>query len=200
MLNRVLGGFAKHPNVGAYLLVGLGCEQATISSLLDDQRLVQIDGTTNQRSGPPIFSMQDMGGTVKTVEAAVRQVAEMLPAANDVKREPIPASEIILGTECGGSDGNSGITANPAVGVATDMLVACGGTSILAETTEIFGAEHLLTRRAVSKEVADKLLERIEWWKWYAGIYGSELDANPSAGNKEGGVDDDCRKVAGSCG
>ena len=102
--------------------------------------------------------MQDLGGTAKTVEAGVRRIAELLPRANDVRREPIPASEIMLGTECGGSDGNSGITANPALGVASDLVVACGGTAILSETPEIYGAEHLLTRRARSPEVADKLI------------------------------------------
>ena len=96
-------------------------------------------------------------------------MSELLPRANDVKREPIPASEILLGTNCGGSDGNSGVTCNPALGVASDMIVACGGTSALAETTEVYGAEHLLTRRAVSVAVADKLLERIKWWLWHTG-------------------------------
>jgi altronate hydrolase len=198
MLNRVLAGIARHPNIGAYLLIGLGCEQGAMGYLLEDQRLVQIDGISKHRNGPPVFSMQDMGGTVKTVEAAVRKVAELLPLANDVKRVPIPASEIILGTECGGSDGNSGITANPAVGVASDVLVACGGTSILAETTEIYGAEHLLTRRAASVEVANKLIERIKWWLWHTSIYGAELDNNPSVGNKEGGLTTIAEKSLGA--
>jgi len=132
--------------------------------------------------------MQDEGGTVKTVEAGVRRLAELLPAANDVSRVPIPASELILATECGGSDACSGLAANPAVGVASDMVVAAGGTAILSETSEIFGAEHLLTRRAVSVEVADKLIERIKWWQWYASIFGGTLDHNPSAGNKAGGL------------
>jgi altronate hydrolase len=105
-----------------------------------------------------------------------------------VRRDSIPASEIVLGTNCGGSDGNSGVTANPALGIASDLIVACGGTSILAETDEIYGAEHLLTRRAVSKPVAEKLIERIEWWKWYSGIFGGQMDNNPSLGNKEGGL------------
>ena len=188
MLNRVMGGIAKHPNIGAYLLIGLGCEQGAMGHLLSEQRLVQIEGTPDQSKGPPVFSMQDVGGMVKTVEAGVQQIAEILPRANDVRREPIPVSEIILATECGGSDGNSGVTANPAVGVASDLLVACGGTSILAETSEIYGAEHLLTRRARTPEIANKLLERIEWWHWYVGLYGAELDNNPSVGNKEGGL------------
>ncbi|MEX0820379.1 MAG: altronate dehydratase family protein, partial [Pirellulaceae bacterium] len=196
MLNRVMGGMAKHPNIGGYLLCNLGCETGTMGSLLDGQKLVQLDGATGQ--GPPVFTMQDYGGTTKTVEAAVKKVAEMLPAVNDVRREPIPASEIILATECGGSDGNSGITANPAVGFASDMLVACGGTSILAETSEIYGAEHLLTRRAVSTTVADKLIERINWWLWYVKVFGCELDNNPSAGNKAGGLTTIAEKSLGA--
>jgi len=198
MLNRVMGGMARHANIGGYLLVNLGCETGTLGSLLEQEKLVQIDGASGQRSGPPIFTMQDLGGTTKTVEAAAAKVAQMLPMVNDVKREPIPASEIILGTECGGSDGNSGVSANPAVGCASDLIVACGGTTILSETSEIYGAEHLLTRRAVSKRVADKLLERINWWLWYASIFGAQLDNNPSAGNKAGGLTTIAEKSLGA--
>ena len=188
MLNRVMGGIAKHANIGAYLLIGLGCEQGAMGHLLQEQNLVQIEGFETESKGPPVFSMQDVGGTPKTVAAGVKLIGEMLPRVNDIQREKIPVSEIILGTECGGSDGNSGVTCNPAVGVATDLLVACGATSILAETPEIYGAEHLLTRRARTPEVANKLLERLEWWQQYAGHYGAELDNNPSMGNKEGGL------------
>ncbi|MFO0905324.1 MAG: altronate dehydratase family protein [Pirellulales bacterium] len=197
ILNRVMGGVARHPNIGGYLLIGLGCEQTAIGHLLRDQHLVQIDGT-GTRHGPPVFSMQDMGGTVKTVDAAVRAVTEMLPRVNDVRRVTMPASEIVLGTNCGGSDGNSGVTCNPALGVASDMLVACGGTSILAETTEIYGAEHLLTRRARSVAVADKLLEHIRWWLWYTKTFGCEIDNNPSVGNKEGGLTTIAEKSLGA--
>jgi altronate hydrolase len=111
---------------------------------------------------------------------------------------PIPASEIILGTNCGGSDGNSGITCNPALGVASDMLVACGGTTVLAETTEIYGAEHLLTRRAKTPAIADKLLDRIKWWLWHTSLYGVEIDSNPSVGNKEGGLTTIAEKSLGA--
>ena len=136
---------------------------------------------------------------MKTVEAAVKILTEqLLPKANALKREPIPASEIILATKCGGSDGNSGITANPALGVAADMVVACGGTAILAETTELYGAEHLLTRRAISVSVADKLLKKIEWWKWYTGVFGASIDGNPSVGNKEGGLTTIAEKSLGA--
>lgn len=198
MLNRVMGGIARHPNIGAYLLIGLGCEQAAMGYLVESQRLVQIDGVKNESTLPPVFSMQDMGGTQKTVEAAVAKLSELLPRANDVTREPIPASEIVLATECGGSDGNSGITANPALGIAADRIVACGGTAILSETVEIYGAEHLLTRRAVNPAVADKLLERIRWWQDYVAKFGGELDNNPSVGNKEGGLTTIAEKSLGA--
>lgn len=197
MLNRVLGGIATHPNIAAYLLIGLGCEQASPGFLIQQQNLVQIEGTGNPQ-GPLVLSMQDCGGTAKTVAAAAAKVEELLPRVNAMQRETVPASELILATECGGSDGNSGITANPAVGAAADLLVACGGTSILAETTEIYGAEHLLTRRAVSAEVGQKLLDRIEWWKWYANLFGAELDNNPTVGNKLGGLTTIAEKSLGA--
>ena len=198
MLNRVMGGMAKHPNVGAFLLIGLGCEQTSLDYLLEEQRLVQIDGVGSSQPGPPVFTIQETGGTVKTVEAGVRALAELLPRANEAQREPIPASELVVGLECGGSDGYSGITANPALGVASDRVVACGGTAILSETTEIYGAEHLLTRRARNVEVADKLLEQIEWWKWYANTFDTVLDSNPTVGNKQGGLTTIAEKSLGA--
>jgi altronate hydrolase len=188
-LNRVMGGIARHPNIGGYVLIGLGCETATLGYLLDDQKLVQIGGASGGGvKRPPVLSMQDVGGTTKTIEAAARLVADMLPRANDVRRESVPLSELVLGTNCGGSDGNSGITANPALGVASDKIVAAGGTVILGETTEIYGAEQLLTRRARTPEVAQKLIDRIEWREWYTGLFGCTPDNNPSPGNKEGGL------------
>lgn len=196
LLARTLGGIARHPNIGGFLLIGLGCENAAMGYLLQSQGLAQINGA--QRGLPPVLSMQDCGGTRKTVEAGVRMLAELLPQANDVRRVPIPASEILLGTNCGGSDGNSGVTCNPALGIASDMIVACGGTTALAETTEIYGAEHLLTRRAKSVAVADKLLERIAWWLWHTKLYGVEIDNNPSVGNKEGGLTTIAEKSLGA--
>ncbi|HEY1067096.1 MAG TPA: altronate dehydratase family protein, partial [Pirellulales bacterium] len=187
-LNRVLGGYAKHANIGAYLMIGLGCETGALGHLQQDQNLYQIRGAQVAPGAPKILVMQDLGGTAKTVEAAVKALAELLPAANDVKRVPIPASEIILGTNCGGSDGNSGVTANPALGVAGDMLVAAGGTSVLAETPEIYGAEHVLTRRAKTREVGEKLVARIKWWEDYTRKFGVVIDNNPSPGNKAGGL------------
>jgi altronate hydrolase len=186
-LDRTLAGFARHANIGAYILVGLGCEIVQANHLITNEHLelVQLNGT---KSSPLALSIQECGGIGKTVEAGVKAVAELLPRVNDVKRTSISAKHIILGTNCGGSDGNSGVTANPALGVASDLIVQQGGTTILGETTEIYGAEHILTRRAVSKEVGEKLVERIKWWEWYTSIFGAEINNNPSPGNKEGGL------------
>jgi altronate hydrolase len=196
LLTRVLGGMAKHPNIGGYVLIGLGCETMTIGHLMEEQNLIQINGIAGGQppsgsasiSRPPVLVMQDLGGTAKTVEAGVKLVEQLLPQVNSLSRQAVSASEIILGTNCGGSDGNSGITANPALGVASDMIVACGGTTILGETPEIYGAEQMLTRRARTPEVADKLIDRIKWWEWYTGVFGGSCDNNPSPGNKEGGL------------
>ena len=135
-----------------------------------------------------MFNIQDTGGTRKTVEKGVALVKEMLPAANRAKREPCSRSHITIGLQCGGSDGYSGISANPALGAAVDLLVAHGGTAILSETPEIYGAEHLLTRRAVKREVGEKLIERIHWWEHYTKVNEGEMNNNPSPGNKAGGL------------
>jgi altronate hydrolase len=187
-LARTQAGFALHPNVGAYLIIGLGCETASIPFLVDQGGLVQISSPQNERRLPPILVMQELGGTTKTINAGLRQIEELLPQVNNVRRETIPASEIILGLNCGGSDGNSGVTANPALGVASDMLVAAGGAAVLAETPEIYGAEHLLIRRARNRQIGEKLAARISWWEHYAAMFGTRLDNNPSPGNKEGGL------------
>jgi altronate hydrolase len=194
-LDRTLAGFAKHPNVGAYVLVGLGCETGQAGHLIERQDLVQIklpgQAVAVAQDGklrPKAITIQECGGIPKTIATLTRMIAEMLPAVNDVRRTKQPASKIVLGTNCGGSDGNSGITANPALGIASDMIVAQGGTSILAETTEIYGAEHLLTRRAKTRAIGEKLVERIKWWEWYTSIFGAEINNNPSVGNKEGGL------------
>lgn len=198
ILNRVMGGIARHPNIGGYLLIGLGCEKVTLDYLVSDQNLVQIDGQTSQPKAATTMTIQASGGTAQTIAAAIERVRELLPRVNDVQREPIPAEELIVATQCGGSDGNSGITANPAVGVASDRIVACGGTSILAETTEIVGAEQILTRRAQSELVGRKLLDRIKWWEWYAGIFGESIDDNRSAGNAAGGLTTIAEKSLGA--
>ena len=189
MLARTLAGFARHPNIAAYLVVGLGCETSQASFLAETHGLVQLNLPGRSVAPRPlIMNIQDEGGVRKTVERGVAALQEMLPDVNRARREPIPASEIMLGLNCGGSDGNSGVTANPALGVASDLLVACGGTSILAETPEIYGGEHLLTRRAVTPAVAEKLIERIRWWEEYAAKFGAKIDNNPSVGNKKGGL------------
>lgn len=188
-LNRVLSGFAKHPNIGAYVIVGLGCETGPGSFLAEKTGLVQLQIPGQEPDALPlILNIQDVGGVQKTVERTVEVLKEMLPEANNVRREPIPVSELILGCECGGSDGNSGVTANPAVGVASDLLVAHGATSILAETPEICGGEHTLTRRAATPEIGEKLIERIRWWEEYTAKFGVEINNNPSPGNKKGGL------------
>lgn len=187
-LSRTLAGAARHPNIGAYLLIGLGCETGAMGHLIQSQNLVSLPGMNGTGEMPKFLHIQDCGGTQKTIEAGLKALAELLPQANDVRRVSIPASEIILGLECGGSDGNSGVTANPALGVAADLLVAAGGTSVLAETSEIYGAEHLLTRRAITREVGQKLVDRIHWWEDYTKKFGVVIDNNPSPGNKTGGL------------
>ena len=180
-LQRTLWGYAQHPNFAGVLIVGLGCEVNQIPFLLDAYGL-ELNDTFQT------MTIQEAGGTRKTVDEAVERIADMLPAANDVKRETVPASELTVALQCGGSDAYSGITANPALGNAVDRLVANGGTGILAETPEIYGAEHLLTRRAVSREVGEKLIERIRWWEDYTARNHGSMDNNPSPGNKAGGL------------
>jgi altronate hydrolase len=184
-LERTLAGFARHANVGAYILIGLGCETGTAVHLIENEGLIQLNGS---RRPPTVLTIQECGGIGKTVEEGVRAVAELLPQVNDVRRTELPASHLILGLQCGGSDGNSGVTANPALGIASDLLIAQGGTAVLAETPEIYGAEHLLTRRAVRREVGEKLVERVRWWEWYTSVFGAQINNNPSVGNKEGGL------------
>jgi arabinonate dehydratase len=180
-LQRVLWGHATHPNVGAAVFVGLGCEVMQIA---------RMKGRFGA-SGAERFhglTIQDTGGTTRTIARIVEQIHALLPEVNRAVREPVPASALKVALECGGSDGFSGITANPALGVASDLLVGLGGTAILAETPEIYGAEQLLLRRAVNQEVADKLIERIRWWERYTEINGGSMDNNPSPGNKAGGL------------
>src|SRR5262249_47194909 len=184
-LDRTLAGFARHANVAAYILVGLGCETGQAIHLIEGQGLIQLSGS---RKKPLVITVQECGGIRKTVDAGVKAIAELLPKVNEWRRTQLSADKIILGTNCGRSDRKSGGTGDPALGVASDLLVAQGGTSIIGETTEIYGAEHLLTRRAVSRAVGEKLVERIKWWEWYTGIFGAEINNNPSPGNKEGGL------------
>jgi altronate hydrolase len=181
ILQRTLTGYATHPNFAGVLVVGLGCESNQINAWLAHGSLTVGD---NLR----VFSIQDTGGTAKTVAKGIALIKDMLPRANAVKREPCSAAHITIGLQCGGSDGYSGISANPALGAAVDLLVAHGGTAILSETPEIYGAEHLLTRRAVRPDIAAKLIDRIKWWEHYTEINGGEMNNNPSPGNKAGGL------------
>ncbi|HAB19932.1 MAG TPA: hypothetical protein DCE44_26315 [Verrucomicrobiales bacterium] len=185
MLQRVLTGVARHPNVFGYVMIGLGCEGHQVSGLRADAKLDQL----HVGDPPPTFlNIQQQGGVQKTVESAAAAFAKLLPAANAAKRTPQPLSQLVLALNCGGSDGASGITANPALGVASDELVRHGGTSVLAETPEIYGAEHLLTRRALTREIGEQLLAHIRWWEQYVKLFGASIDNNPSPGNKEGGL------------
>ena len=181
VLRRTLGGYARHANFAAVLVVGLGCETNQIQGLIAQEGL-------QEGARLIAFSIQDTGGTAKTVARGVELVKSLLPEANRVQRQPVPARHLTVGLQCGGSDGYSGISANPALGAAVDRLVRHGGSAILSETPEIYGGEHLLTRRAISTAVADKLLARIRWWEAYTARNGMTMDNNPSAGNKAGGL------------
>ncbi|MGN6584812.1 MAG: UxaA family hydrolase [Rhizobiaceae bacterium] len=181
LLKRTEWGYAANPNLGGVLLVGLGCEVFQIGRF---KQLYGLEESETFRT----YTIQDTGGTRRAVERGVEAIKEMLTAVNSVERETIPASEIMLALQCGGSDGYSGITANPALGIAADILVRNGGTAILSETPEIYGAEHLLTRRAKNREVGEKLIERIHWWEDYTAKLGGEMNNNPSPGNKAGGL------------
>jgi altronate hydrolase len=181
VLRRTLAGYARHANFAAVLVVGLGCETNQIQGLLAQENL---------REGAQLvtFSIQDTGGTAMSVARGVEAVRALLPEANAVRRQPVPASRLVVGLQCGGSDGYSGISANPALGVAVDLVVSHGGTAVLSETPEIYGGEHLLLQRAVSQAVADKLEARLRWWTEYCARHHAEMDNNPSAGNKAGGL------------
>jgi altronate hydrolase len=180
-LMRTEWGYAANPNVGATLMVGLGCEVFQIGRMKEEYGIVE--GETFQS-----LTIQATGGTRKTIDAGMERVRAMLPLLDRARREPAPASELMLALQCGGSDGYSGVTANPALGAAVDILVRNGGTAILSETPEIYGAEHLLTRRATTPEVGRKLVERIVWWEGYCARNGGEMNNNPSPGNKAGGL------------
>ncbi|MCI2418814.1 altronate dehydratase family protein [Saccharopolyspora sp. K220] len=181
VLRRALQGYAGHPNIAGLLVIGLGCEVNQVKSLTEDLRLPP---------GMPVHAMtiQELGGTKKTVAEGVRRIEEMLPIANAYQRQTVSADKLVLAMECGGSDAYSGITANPALGAAADLLIRNGGTAVFGETTEIYGAEHLLTRRAISREVGEKLVDRISWWEKHVQIDGSSINNNPSPGNKAGGL------------
>ena len=181
VLERTLAGYARHANFAACLMVGLGCEANQISTWLEHSHLAKSQQLYT-------YNIQDTGGTAKSIALGIAQINAMLPEANNVQRVPCDASHLVVGLQCGGSDGYSGISANPALGAAVDLLVAHGGTAILSETPEIYGAEHLLTRRAVNKQVGERLIERIRWWEHYTEMNQGEMNNNPSPGNKAGGL------------
>ncbi|MEI5680128.1 MULTISPECIES: UxaA family hydrolase [unclassified Mesorhizobium] len=178
VLHRTLAGYARHPNFGGVLMVGLGCEVNQLT----------LYGQKGVAAGKRHFNIQEAGGSRKSVEKALEVLAEIAEEVGQLKREPIPVSEIVVGLQCGGSDGMSGITANPALGAAVDILADAGGTGILSETSEIYGAEHLLGSRAATPEIAEKLDGYVRWWEDYVALHGASLDNNPSPGNKKGGL------------
>ena len=192
LLRRTIAGYARHANLAAALVVGLGCERNQLGDLMVDEKL---------QSGPLLrtFVMQDTGGTRRTIDAGIAAVRELLPAADQVSRRTVPASHLVVGLQCGGSDGFSSITANPALGAAVDILTKHGGTAILSETPEIYGVEHTLTRRAASVDVGEKLIERIRWWKEnYAVGRDVQINGKVSPGNQRGGLANIFEKSLGS--
>ncbi len=191
LLRRTIAGYATHPNLAAVLVVGLGCERNQVADLVASQGL---------QAGPRLktFVMQDTGGTRATIAAGIAAIEAMLPEANDVQRVPVSAEHIKVGLECGGSDGFSGISANPALGAAMDILVRHGGTAILSETPEIHGVEFMLTRRAVSPEVGRKLLDRLDWWAEYTRGHNAQFNGVVGHGNQAGGLANIFEKSLGS--
>lgn len=192
LLRRTMAGYARHPNLAAALIIGLGCERNQLKGLLEQENL-----QPNPRLHT--FIMQESGGTRKTIEAGIAAVQELLADANRFKRSTVTASHLMVGLQCGGSDGFSSITANPALGAAVDILARHGGTGILSETPEIYGVEHTLTRRAVSKEVGEKLIQRIRWWKdEYSVNRDVQINGKVSPGNQIGGLANIFEKSLGS--
>lgn len=185
MFQRVLAGMARHPNIFGYIMIGLGCEGTQVDEVKTNFKL---DVLKPGQPAPAFMTIQQTGGVSKSVERATAAIAALLPQANRATRTRQPISELALAMNCGGSDGNSGITANPALGLASDELVKYRGTSVLAETTEIYGAEHLLTRRAISPAVGQRLVERIRWWEQHVRLHNATIDNNPTPGNKAGGL------------
>jgi len=192
-LQRTLAGIARHPNVGAYIIVGLGCETNQIADLVENYSLGSHSG-----GPPPSLVIQDIGGISKTVQAGIAEIEKLLPVVNAAQRMPQPISDLMLALQCGGSDGWSGVTANPVVGLVADAVVRQGGTVVLAETPEIYGAEHLLTRRAISPEVGWKLVEEVRWWQEHTRRLGTEINNNPTPGNKAGGLTTIYEKALGA--
>jgi altronate hydrolase len=195
-LQRVLAGMALHPNVGAYVLIGLGCEVNQIADLV--AVIQHLPAAGGDATPAPTLVIQDLGGTRQTIEAGIQAVEELLPQVNVIQRTPQPISELMIGMECGGSDSWSGVTANPLAGLVGDEIVRQGGTIVVSETTEIYGAEHLLTRRAINEAVGRRLIDQVKWWETYTKQIGTEIDNNPSPGNKAGGLTTIYEKALGA--
>ncbi|CAM3492364.1 altronate dehydratase family protein [Bordetella sputigena] len=191
VLRRTLAGYARHPNLAGVLIVGLGCERNQVDALVDTQGLANDPRVRT-------LVMQDSGGTRATIAAGIEAIRAMLPVANECRRSAVPAQHLKIGLECGGSDGFSGITANPALGAAMDILVRHGGTAILSETPEIHGVEYLLTRRAASREVGEKLLARLAWWERYTAGQNAQFNGKVGHGNQQGGLANIFEKSLGS--
>ncbi|MDC1197009.1 altronate dehydratase family protein [Pelagibacteraceae bacterium] len=179
IFQRTIDGFKNHPNFSHVFVLGLGCECAQVDIFKDNVK---------QHDRVHFLTIQDEGGTKKIVDKVLSEIKNLLVVSNNIKREPLSVNNITLALQCGGSDGYSGISANPALGIAADMLVKQGGSSILSETPEIYGAEHLLINRANKQETADKLIAKIKWWQHYTSINNSSMDNNPAPGNKKGGL------------
>ena len=184
LLQRTLAGIARHPNIAASVWVGLGCEVNQVDAIIRNESL---DGKDNG-SPPPMLTIQGSGGIRKTVAAALERIDALLPVVDECAREPISISELTVALQCGGSDGWSGVTANPLVGRVADVIVRQGGTVVLGEMPEVYGAEHMLTRRALNEAIGRKLVEKIRWWEKYTAMHGMEIDNNPTVGNKLGGL------------
>ena len=178
ILQRTLSGYIDHPNFGGVLVIGLGCEVMQLEKLSseDDQRIVKK------------LNIQKAGGTTKAIAEGISIVKGMAEEVNNLERSTQSASHLTIALQCGGSDAYSAISANPALGIAADTLVKNGGSAILSETPEIYGAEHLLLARAASEDVAQALKDRIKWWEDYAAMHGATLNSNPSPGNLAGGI------------
>ncbi len=193
VLERILAGYAHHPNVAAYIVIGLGCEVAQPIPMIERHGMSLLS-----RERVPVLGIQQEGGVRKTVEAGVKAISKLLPVVNAARRTRRPASDLVLGTNCGGSDGYSGITANPALGMALDELIRLGGTGVLGETTELFGAEHVLASRARDGAISKKLLDRVAWWRRHLEGHGVDASSNPSPGNMAGGISTIVEKSMGA--
>ena len=196
-LQRTMAGMAHHPNIGGYITVGLGCEGNQAGDLARDFGLPDPDLPMHPGE-PAALMIQELGGTQATIQAGIAAVEGLLPRVNAVQREPQPISKLRLALECGGSDSWSGITANPLVGHVADEIVRQGGGVVISETPEVYGAQHLLASRAITPEVGDKLLAKIEWWRGYLERMGGKFDDNPAPGNKAGGLTNICEKSLGA--